>query len=252
MIRDTILTAFIAGLVAALFLTAVQAVWITPLILQAETYEEASEVTQPPAATAASVGAHAAASEHDHHHDGSGHHHDDDGWKPRDGWQRSAFTLAANLVMGMSYGLVLVAVFLMWRAPKNAAAGIAYGLAGFGVFFIAPALGLPPELPGTAAADLTARQEWWLFTAALTAVGLLLFFSQARAWVKVLALALIVAPHLVDAPHPAVEGSLAPAALQTQFRLATTVSNALFWLALGLASAWTFRRLGLAQAQPSS
>jgi cobalt transporter subunit CbtA len=244
MVRDTILTAFIAGLVAALFLTLVQSIWITPLILQAETYEEAAE---------AASAAHHEESEHHHdeseqHHDGAGHHHDDSEWKPHDGVQRTAFTFGANLVMGMSYALVLVAVFLLWREPKNLAAGVAYGIAGFVVFFVAPGLGLPPELPGTAAADLTARQEWWLLTAALTAAGLLLLFSRTRPWIRALGLALIIAPHVIAAPHPAVEGSLAPAALQKEFRLATTVGNALFWLALGVVSALTFRKLSRSAA----
>ena len=252
MVRDTILTAFIAGLVAALFFTLVQSVWITPLILKAEKYEEAGEARQAVEADEPEHHSRGAA-EHVHdesghadgpaHHDEPWHHHEDSGWKPRDGWPRAAFTLGANLLMGMSYALVLVAVFLLWREPKNVAAGLAYGIAGFLVFFVAPGLGLPPELPGTAAADLTARQEWWLLTAALTATGLLLFLSSKRLWARAIALALIIAPHLIAAPHPAVEGSLAPASLQQEFRVATTVGNALFWLALGFASAWTFRKL---------
>jgi len=254
MVRDTILTAFIAGLVAALVFTLVQSVWITPLILQAETYEEAAEAAPSPSALEHGADAahedagSAAQAASEHHHAVSGHHHDDSEWKPRDGWQRTAFTLGANIVMGVSYGLVLVAVFLLWREPKNVAAGLAYGIAGFLVFFVAPGLGLPPELPGTAAADLTARQEWWVVTAAASALGLLLFFSYPRVWVRVVALALIIAPHFIPAPHPAIEGSLAPAALQTQFRLATTVSNALFWLALGVAATATFRKLSRAEA----
>ena len=43
-------------------------------------------------------------------------------------------------------------------------------------------------------------------------------------------------------PRLFVEASLAPAQLQSQFRLATTVCNALFWLSLGLASGMAFRK----------
>jgi predicted cobalt transporter CbtA len=68
--------------------------------------------------------------------------------------------------------------------------------------------------------------------------------------VRALALALIIAPHLIAAPHPAVEGSLAPAALQKEFRLATTVGNALFWLALGVVSTLTFRKLSRSTVSP--
>jgi cobalt transporter subunit CbtA len=230
-IRDTVLTAVIAGLLAAILLTAVQAVWITPLILQAEAYEEAGE-------EAAGHSAEHAADAH--------HHHEESEWKPQNGWQRFGFTLGANLLMGVGYGLVMVALFLLWRAPGSAAWGMAYGIAGFCVFFLAPGLGLPPELPGTAAAELSTRQEWWLMTAGATAAGLILLFSRVPLWVRAIAIALLIAPHLIPAPHPAVEASLAPEALQSRFRIATGAGNALFWLSLGATAAAAFRKFGLA------
>lgn len=238
MLRETALASALAGLVAALAFTLVQAIWVTPLILQAETYEEAAE--------------HHA--DGDHHADAdthlqagsdatAAHHHDEGEWKPQDGWQRTLFTLAANLLMGVGYAFVLVALFLLWREPANLLASAAYGLGGYLVFFAAPALGLPPELPGTAAAELASRQQWWAMTAAATAVGLFLMFSKTRWWLRAAAALLIVAPHLVPAPQPAIASSLAPAELQSQFRIATTLSNAVFWLALGLSAVAAFRRL---------
>ena len=227
MVRETLLAAIVAGLIAALVFTVVQSVWVTPLILQGETYEDAAEAAPT------------------HHEAGSSsveHHHDENAWKPQDGWQRTLFTFGANLLMGVGYSFVLVALYLLWRGPRNTWGGALYGLAGFIVFFAAPGLGLPPELPGTAAAELSLRQQWWAMTAVATAAGLFLFFSQRRWWVRVLAVVIIVAPHLVAAPQPAIEASLAPAELQSQFRLATTVCNALFWLALGLASGMAFRK----------
>ena len=228
MVRETVLAAIVAGLIAALVFTLVQSVWVTPLILQGETYEDAAE---------------ASADHHESENPNATHHHDDDAWKPQDGWQRTLFTFAANLLMGVGYSFVLVALYLLWREPKSTLAGALYGLAGFLVFFAAPGLGLPPELPGTAAAELTSRQQWWAMTAVATAVGLILLCSQRRWWLRVLGLGVIVAPHLIAAPHPAVESSLAPAELQSQFRLATTVCNAIFWLSLGVASGGAFRKL---------
>ena len=43
MIRETVLAAVVAGLIAALVFTVVQSVWVTPLILQGEAYEDAAE-----------------------------------------------------------------------------------------------------------------------------------------------------------------------------------------------------------------
>jgi cobalt transporter subunit CbtA len=272
-VRETVLTATIAGLIAALIFTLAQSVWVTPLILQAETYEDAAEHAAAsadhdhdgPAGAdhhheavgstghehdAAAVGhEHHAAADTEHDHTASaaaadgGHHHDPNAWKPQDGWQRTLFTFASNLLMGVGYAFVLVALYLLWREPKSAIGGAVFGLAGFAVFFAAPALGLPPELPGTAAAELTARQQWWAMTAVTTAVGLILFASQPRWWLRLLALAIIVAPQLVPAPHPVIESSLAPADLQSRFRLATALCNALFWLSLGVASGVTFQKL---------
>jgi cobalt transporter subunit CbtA len=227
-VRETVLAAIVAGLIAAVLFTLVQSVWVTPLILQGETYEDAAE---------------ASADHHESEAPNTAHHHDADAWKPQDGWQRTLFTFAANLLMGVGYSFVLVALYLLWREPKSALEGAVYGLAGFLVFFAAPGLGLPPELPGTAAADLTSRQLWWAMTAVATAAGLILFCAQPRWWLRVLALGVIVAPHLIPAPHPAIELSLAPADLQSRFRLATTVCNAVFWLSLGLASGGAFRKL---------
>jgi cobalt transporter subunit CbtA len=227
-VRESVLAAIVAGLIASLVFTLVQSIWVTPLILQGESYEEAAETS---------------ADHHDSESPNAAHHHDADAWKPQDGWQRTLFTFAANLLMGVGYSFVLVALYLLWREPKSTLGGAAYGLAGFLVFFAAPGLGLPPELPGTAAAELTSRQQWWVMTAVATAAGLILLCSQPRWWLRVLALAVIAAPHLIPAPHPAVESSLAPVELQSRFRLATTVCNAVFWLSLGLTSGGMFRKL---------
>lgn len=232
MIRETALATLLAGLVAALAFAVLQSIWVTPLILRGEVYEDR--------AAAAEANAPQVAASAEHHHD------DENEWKPQDGWERTLFTAGADLLMGVGYGCVLVALYLLWQPPKSAWWGAAYGLAGFLVFFAAPALGLAPELPGTASADLTLRQQWWLMTAAGTAIGLLLLFSRVPWWLRVLGVVAIVAPHLVPAPRPAVEASLAPEALQSQFRVATTVCNACFWVVLGIASSFAFRRLVLA------
>jgi cobalt transporter subunit CbtA len=235
-VRETVLAAIVAGLIAALVFTVVQSVWVTPLILQGEVYEDAAEAHEV-------VGGHHHDEAHEASHDVGGHHHDEGEWKPEDGWQRTLFTFGANLLMGVGYAFVLVSLYLLWREPRKILGGAVYGLAGFLVFFAAPGLGLPPELPGTAAAELGIRQEWWAMTAAATAIGLFLLFSQNRWPLRLLGVAIVIAPHFIPAPQPAVESSLAPADLQSQFRVATTIANAVFWLALGITSGVAFRKL---------
>jgi len=222
-----LLSVAITGIVAALTFSAVQLLFISPLILKAEVYEDAAE----------------ASSSHEAAEAPSGHHHDESDWKPENGWERRLFTLGANLLMGLGYAFVFVAVYTLWRYPTSAGMGLLWGFAGFIIFFAAPGLGLSPELPGTAAAELSARQMWWAGTAAATALGLALIFGASRWWLRVVGAALLIAPHLVAAPHLAVERSLAPEVLQSHFRWVTTACNALFWLVLGLVSSITFRKL---------
>jgi cobalt transporter subunit CbtA len=232
--KDMLLTVAIAGLVAALAMSFVQLVFISPLILQAEVYEDAAEANTSHEAEAAL----------------SGHHHDESDWKPENGLQRQLFTLGANLLMGFGYAFLLVAVYTLWRHPSSAGMGLVYGALGFLIFFAAPGLGLAPELPGTAAADLSARQMWWASTVVATAAGFALLFGTSRWWSRAAGVALLIAPHLAAAPHLAVERSLAPEELTSRFRWATTVCNAVFWLVLGWVSSITFRKLLLVRLAP--
>lgn len=230
MIKRIARTAGFSGLLAALLLTLLQSVWVAPLILEAETYEAAS-----PAATHHSHGEEA----------GAGHTYGEEAWSPEDGWQRTLSTTGGNLVVAVGFALILAALYSL-REPGRTSTGALWGLAGFAVFCLAPTLGLPPELPGTAAADLAQRQSWWVGTAAATALGLALLVFARHGLLKALGAVLLVVPHVIGAPQPEVHESLAPHALETQFMIASWLTNAAFWLALGLLSAWLYRRSSLA------
>ncbi|WP_437880597.1 CbtA family protein [Pseudomonas sp. LRF_L74] len=230
MIKRIAQTAGFSGLLAAIVLTLLQSLWVTPLILEAETYENAE-----PAAEAMAEHSHeAGAAAHEHSHDG-------EAWSPQDGWQRLLSTGLANLVVAVGFALMLAGLFTL-RAPGKTWQGLLWGLAGFATFVLAPTSGLPPELPGTAAADLLLRQYWWVGTAVATAAGLgLIAFS--RNWLlRILGVVLLAIPHLIGAPQPEVHESLAPESLEQRFIIASLVTNALFWSALGLAAAWFYGR----------
>lgn len=225
--------ALFAALLAALVLSLAQALWISPLILQAEVFE--SDPAQPVDADTGH-----------HHEDHAAHEHDESAWAPEDGWQRHAATLASNLVMAVGYGLILCACYA-WafharEGPAGWRPGLVWGAAGYAVFFLAPALGLPPELPGTLAAKLEARQLWWLLTALCTATGLALLAWARPLWLKLAALLPLVLPHVLGAPHPEHVFALAPEMLTWKFIVATSLVNALFWLMLGAISAQLFVR----------
>ncbi|NNB43352.1 CbtA family protein [Pseudomonas chlororaphis] len=227
MIKRIAQTAGFTGLLAALLLTLLQSFWVAPLILEAETYEKA------PAAQHEEVHERAAGT--------AAHSHDAEAWEPEDGWQRVLSTTGGNLVVAVGFALMLAGLYTL-RAPNRTSQGLLWGLAGYATFCLAPTLGLPPELPGTAAADLRQRQIWWVGTAASTAVGIALVVF-ARHWLlKVLGVAILAVPYLIGAPQPEVHSMLAPQALEAQFKIASQLTNAAFWLALGLISAWLFRR----------
>lgn len=228
MFKRILTTACYTGALAALLLTLLQSLWITPLILQAEVYENAESVHEQLAA-------------HDHGAVAHGHEHDAEAWTPEDGWQRTLSTFGGDLVVAIGFALLLSALYNL-RTPVKAWHGVLWGLAGYATFCLAPAAGLLPELPGTVAAELTSRQDWWGATALITAVGLaLMVFGKHWVW-RVVAVLLIVAPHLYGAPQPAEHHALAPDDLQAQFRVASLLVNGVFWMALGGLSGWWFKR----------
>ena len=114
---------------------------------------------------------------------------------------------------------------------------------GFFVFFLNPAIGLRPEIPGASAADLLDRQVWWLLTVACSAAGVGLLLLAPRASAKVGGAVLLVVPHLAGALHSPrspdfeVAAGLAPASLAQSFVVAAAATNAAFWLVLGLVAA---------------
>ncbi|WP_288855944.1 CbtA family protein [uncultured Pseudomonas sp.] len=226
MIKRIAQTAGFTGLLAALLLTLLQSFWVAPLILQAESFEKA-----PPDSEMV----------HEHAAGAAAHSHDAQAWEPEDGWQRVLSTTGGNLVVAVGFALMLAGLYTL-RAPTRTAQGLLWGLAGYATFVLAPTLGLPPELPGTAAADLTLRQTWWIGTAASTAAGLALIVFGRNWLLKGLGLAILAVPHVIGAPQPELHSMLAPEALEAQFKIASQLTNVAFWLALGLISAWLFRR----------
>jgi predicted cobalt transporter CbtA len=141
-------------------------------------------------------------------------------------------TAAANVVLATAFALLLGAA-LSLRPASNWRIGMLWGAAGYAVFFVAPSLGLPPELPGTQAAALHERQLWWVGAVACAALGLWIIAFGRKPVLRVAGALLLVAPHVLGAPQPAMHGGTAPAALLSDFVRATYLANAIFWLALG-------------------
>ncbi|MBX3577932.1 MAG: CbtA family protein [Rhizobiaceae bacterium] len=237
--RNVVFVAALAGLVAGVVMAAMQAYATVPLILKAETFEGAGEGE--PAADAAA----------DHaHEEGTPAHDHGEGWAPEDGFERFFYTSMANIVTGIGFALLLVAASELAGGIANWRQGLFWGLGGFAVFTLAPGLGLPPELPAMPAADLAARQVWWVGTVVATAGGLALIAFRNSLPLALLGVALIVAPHVIGAPQPDSHDSPVPADLHHQFVVAVTVTNLVFWVVLGAAVGFVRQRFAPALAAP--
>ena len=241
MFKTIILSAFGAGLAVGIALSVVQAVTTEPLILHAETFENAEPA---PAATAP----HEHSTTEAHAHEAAApaapaHEHDEDAWSPADGFERSVYTLIANLLMGVGVSAVLLGLMSIRGGRIDASTGVLWGVAGFFAASLLPSLGLSPELPGTAAAEITSRQVWWLSTAAASAIGLALIVF-GRSWLlKIAGLVIGVLPHVIGAPVPPTLEASYPAGLGGEFVAASLVVSALLWALSGLCSGWLYQRL---------
>jgi len=215
LITRVLLAAILAGIVAGLAVSVVQEWRTTPLILEAEKYEVAAQ--HEPAGEPQAGQAQAA-----------------DPWAPADGLERTAYTTLFNVLTGVAFALVASAAVLLTRLPLTAGNGAVWGLAGFVAFMLAPSAGLPPELPGMPAADLGARQVWWWWTVAATAGGIAVIALVRQLVWKAAAIAFMALPHLVGAPHPAVQDAAVPAALVNAFAVNALAASAIFWVVLGV------------------
>lgn len=218
--RRILLTALVAAFVAGLTVFAVQSAKIIPLIAAAETYETAApapEVAAP-------------------------HAHESEAWEPAEGFERQAYTALADILVAFGFALILAGLFALRGGAVDARQGLLWGIAGFAAFTLAPALGLPPELPGSQAAALGLRQLWWLGTAIATAGALAMLVFGNRSGLRIAALVLLLAPHAIGAPHAHDAGGTAPPELAAQFIAASLMTSAVFWAVLGTATGWLWGR----------
>jgi cobalt transporter subunit CbtA len=235
--RSIVFSAALAGLIVGVVISIAQFFGTVPLIQQSEVYERKAS----PAAHA-----HAGAAQDQAKNQDKAHSHESE-WEPEEGLQRNAFTVGANILTAIGFALLLTGVYAIrgrqvtWQVTWRE--GLLWGLAGFVVFTAAPGLGLPPELPGMPVAPLTARQTWWIATAAATAGGLCLLAFRAAPWAAILGLVLIALPHLIGAPLAPEAHSEVPAALSHRFIVVVTLTSLLFWSLLGVATSIAFGRI---------
>ena len=145
-------TALGAGIGVGLLIAALQHVALVPMILTAESYESGVTAHQhatrawdiePP--TSIHVEAPAAFADEAHAHDHNASAEDAAlSWRP-------VFTTIATTLTAVGFGLLLSGAFAVSGREVDMREGLLWGLAGFATFALAPAFGLPAELPGSVA-----------------------------------------------------------------------------------------------------
>lgn len=150
---------------------------------------------------------------------------------PRDG-----LSIVFTMLIYTGYALMLLAAMSAAQdrgARICARSGVVWGLAGFVAFHMAPAFSLAPELPGAAHIDLTARQIWWFSTVAASAFALWLIAFGRGIAAFAFAAVLLLAPHVIGAPHPESFIGAAPPELASLFAARALGLGLLAWILLG-------------------
>ena len=215
MLTRIVTTALFAGFITGFIAAALQFWLAQPLLLHAELFENGT--LQHFGSAAAGTAAHA----------------DWPGFDPmRDGL---SLLFTALIYTGYAFLLTAAIAFADERGhgitPRS---GLIWGIAGFVAVQLAPALGLPPELPGAGAAEVAARQVWWFGTVAATALGLWLIAFGKSPITWAIALFALAAPHAIGAPEPATFVGPVPPEIAAHFAARALGVGLAAWAILGL------------------
>ncbi|MBS0564258.1 MAG: CbtA family protein [Proteobacteria bacterium] len=248
MIQRMLSSALFAGFAAGLLAALLQFAFDEKLILLAEQYETGALVhfaaaepaghdhaaTPDPATPAPEAAAQPAG--HDHQPAAG-----EGGASPL---KRHGLTVLFAVLTYAGYALILVAAYALagqWGYRVSLRDGLLWGLAGFAAFQMAPAMGLEPELPGTPAADLDARQIWWMGTAIATAAGLGLLAFGRSLLARAAGVLLLALPHVIGAPELDGFAGVTPPELASRFAARSLGIGLCVWVFMGavLARFWT-------------
>jgi cobalt transporter subunit CbtA len=195
-----ILAAAFAGIAGGLVYGVLQQVLLTPMIMIGEQFEHASA--------------------------GADHAHSSD--------RSDVFlTYVMNIVTGTGFSAVLIGLSTFLDLPQNRKTFMILGLCGFMSVSLAPAMGLPPSLPGMPSASVHARQIWWTATVLATALGLWLLLVRKDKYAWIPAVLIMAAPHLIGGPLPPDVQSNVPATLAARFVGTSLACNLIFWCVIG-------------------
>lgn len=216
--RSLMFSALITGALVGVAASALHLATTVPLILKAEVIE------------------------HDgtDHHPGDGDHQQEaaseDDYPGVPG--RDVLTVVAMILAYVGFALLVNVTAEIVGGLRGWRSGLGWGFAGFVAFSLVPAIGLPPELPGTPTADLMSRQLWWLAAVTCSIVAMALVYFSGWKWRWPLAFAIIVVPFAIGAPQPETQVSSVPNNLHIQFVTLTLIVSFLSWQLLAGILGW--------------
>ncbi|PLS21778.1 CbtA family protein [Neptunicoccus cionae] len=223
MLTRILTTAIFAGFITAFLAALLQFLLVQPLLLHSELFE--SGVMQHFGTSGAGTPAHAELP----------------GFDPL----RDGMSVLFTAVIYTGYAFLLVAGIALASeqgheiTPRT---GILWGIAGFVAVQLAPAMGLPPELPGAAAADVAARQVWWFGTVAATALGLWLVAFGRSPVIWAVALLCLAVPHIIGAPEPDVFTGPVPPEIAAHFAARALGVGLASWSILGMLAGYFWNK----------
>jgi len=223
MLSRFIISAVFAGAAAGLLTGLLQLAFVQPVLLHAELYEGGDLVHF----GAEAVSAHPEL--------------------PGFDLMRDGLSVIFTMLTYTGYALILIGAMSFAEergTPITARWGILWGIAGFVAFHLAPGFTLAPEVPGVAAADVTARQIWWFATVAAAVVALWLIAFGRSPIMILIAAVLLAAPHLIGAPEPDTFAGPVPTEIGALFAARAFGVGLAAWVMLGAFAAFFWQREG--------
>lgn len=223
MTRRIFVSALIAGAIAGLLSAVLQFLLVEPLLLEGELYESGARVHFTGVAPQSMAGPPPFMFD----------------------FARYGQTVAFSLVTWIGFALVLAAGFGMAERAEHeisARTGAIWGIMAFLAINLAPAAGLPPELPGTIGAELEPRQIWWAATIVASLLAMLAFGFMNGGIAVATGLFLLLLPHVIGAPEIDTYFGVAPPELAGHFVARSLAMAAFSWAILGSLLGWLWSR----------
>lgn len=218
-----LISAIFAGAASGLLIGILQLIFVQPVLLHAELYETGALIHFGGAVNTA----HPAL--------------------PGFDVMRDGLSLIFTMLIYTGYALMLIAMMNIAEergAKIDGRFGIIWGVAGFVAFHLAPGFTLAPEVPGVAAADVTARQIWWFATVISASIALWLLAFGANWAMWGIAVVLLMAPHLIGAPEPDRFTGPVPTEIGALFAARALGVGLAAWVLLGCFAGYFWQREG--------